>query len=101
MFYFILINFGLLFLCSATQPPKFCVNCKYFITSADTFFPFFFGEKEEFGRCALFKKVYDYDDYFLVTGISKDKPIEYNYCSIARKYDKMCGWDAKYFEKKK
>ena len=99
MFYFILINFGLLMLCSGNKLPKFCVNCKYFITSADIFSPF--GGNKEFGKCALFQRDNDDDNDFLVTGISKFKPIEYKYCSTARNSDSMCGSQGKFYMKKR
>ena len=39
----------------------------------------------------------DNSEDFLVTGIQN---IDYNYCSIARKYDYMCGKDGKKYKNK-
>jgi len=70
--------------------PKLCVNCKFFRRD-------FFGD--EFGKCALFTNEV-YNDSFLVTGIREPKTIDYNYCSIARKYDHMCGKEGRQYVKK-
>jgi hypothetical protein len=45
-----------------------------------------------YGKCLLFPKTERSIDYF-ITGI--DKKVEFYYCSIARKYDDMCGKDGK------
>jgi hypothetical protein len=39
------------------------------------------------------------DEYFLVDGVKRKKN-DYNYCSISRLYDEMCGKDGKLYEKK-
>lgn len=70
--------------------PKLCVNCKYF---RGNFF------EKNYGTCSLFPKVNDVD-FFLVTGVKKNKRIEYEYCSIVRKYNPDCGTDGKLFEKR-
>ena len=75
-----------------TLEPKFCVDCKHFK------YDFFSGK--QFGRCALFPLVKEKDRYYLVNGKYKNKHLEYNYCSIARDYNDMCGAEGKLFEKK-
>jgi hypothetical protein len=70
--------------------PKLCINCKFF---KGTFL------MEKYGTCSLFPKVSE-DDSFLVTGVKKNKRIEYDYCSIVRKYNPDCGPDGKLFEKR-
>jgi hypothetical protein len=68
------------------------VNCKHFIAS---------GLDNSFGKCNLFPKEPLSSDY-LVTGIeAKESDIEYRYCSVARKYDDMCGEKGELFEQKK
>jgi hypothetical protein len=37
------------------------------------------------------------NEFFLVNGIHK---IEYHYCAVARKYEKMCGQEGMFYEKK-
>jgi hypothetical protein len=37
---------------------------------------------------------------FLVNGRNTNKPPDYYHCSIARKYEDMCGKDGKLHEKK-
>jgi hypothetical protein len=40
------------------------------------------------------------NDYFLVNGYTKKNKIEYNYCSISRKYEDMCGNEATFYKNK-
>jgi hypothetical protein len=68
--------------------PKLCINCKHFITD---------GKDGLFGKCSLFP-LEDNKSYFLVNGIN---PYEYEYCSISRKRNDMCGTEGKMYEKKK
>jgi len=70
--------------------PKLCVNCKYF---RGTFM------MDQFGKCLKSPIVNDID-YFLVTGVKPSKKIDYNYCSIVRKYNPECGPEGKSFEKR-
>lgn len=85
-----LIIFGaILSTCSAT-PVKLCIDCKHFKSS------FFIGN--EFCKCTMFPIV-ENDEYFLVDGVKRKKN-DYNYCSISRLYDEMCGKDGKLYEKK-
>ena len=71
--------------------PKLCINCKYFITDNDT---------DKFGRCSLFPIEEDNYIYTLVNGVYEDKIIEYNFCSISRNIDRMCGKEGKMYKKK-
>ena len=77
--------------CSST---KFCVNCKHYIPKKLSLF------YSEFGKCSVFPQPQVKDEYFLVTGKNSNTKKEYNYCSIARNYEDMCGVKAKYYEKK-
>jgi len=70
---------------------KLCVNCKFFRN--DLF------QDDKFGKCMKFPKVDDID-YFLVTGEKPSNKVDYQYCSIVRKYNPECGTDAKLFEPK-
>ena len=63
--------------------PKLCVNCKFFMNN------FISGNK--YGKCSFFPKREMTID--LVTGIKKDS--NYQFCSIARDYDDMCGKEGK------
>ena len=79
-----------MFLTCCSMKPNLCVNCKFFKKE------FFLSDK--FGKCSLFKVVYENDDY-LVNGKNEPKKIDNYYCSIARKADTMCGKEGKLFEK--
>lgn len=68
--------------------PNLCVNCKFFMNS------FIVGN--QYGKCSLFPKTET--DIDLVTGIKKDS--KYQFCSIARNYDDMCGKEGKKYTKK-
>ena len=96
MNYFLLLNLGFLFLCTALKKPNFCKDCKYFISSDSLFFP----PKPEFGKCKLFPRVIENDNY-LVTGENNEINTEYKYCSIVRNSNNMCGIEGKLFEIKK
>lgn len=65
--------------------PKLCVNCKFFTNS--------FMTNNKYGKCTLFPKT-EKDFYYFVNGI-ETKHINFYYCSIARKYDDMCGIEGK------
>jgi hypothetical protein len=69
--------------------PKFCVNCKYFITN----------NKTQFGKCSLFPKI-ENNNHWLVNGIYEDKINEYHYCNVVRGIENMCGPEAKMYKKK-
>lgn len=65
--------------------PKFCIDCAHFIPHrADN----------QFGTCKLFP-ITPIDDTYLVSGKIKEEEIQYNFCSIARKYSDMCGQPGK------
>ena len=68
--------------------PNLCVNCRFFTKS------FILGN--QYGRCCLFPKTEM--DIDLVTGIKKEP--QYQFCSIARHYDDMCGKEGKKYIKK-
>jgi hypothetical protein len=69
--------------------PKLCINCKYFITDNDD---------GKFGKCMLFPKK-DNDIYKLVIGHHKFN-IDYNYCTVSREMEYMCGKEGKMYKKK-
>jgi len=69
--------------------PKLCINCKYFLTDKDS---------GKFGKCLLFPRK-ENDIYNLVNGIHIDN-IEYNYCSVARELEHMCGKEGKMYKRK-
>lgn len=73
---------------SLANSPKLCINCKFYKKD------FFSGS--EFGKCALFPTEKPADKY-LVNGKINDPPMDYTYCSTARKNDRMCGVEGKYF----
>lgn len=77
----------LLFLTSANSI-NLCVNCKHFKGS-------FFGN--QYGTCAKLTKVKDENNEY-VDGSFPIKKIENEYCSVARKYDHLCGKEGKFFE---
>ena len=76
---------------SATQIPKLCINCKFYKN-------LLFSDSR-FGQCTMFPIKRD-NDYFLVNGYTKKNKIEYNYCSISRKYEDMCGNEAIFYKNK-
>ena len=70
--------------------PNICINCKFFMNN------FISGNK--YGKCSLFPKTETKMDVDLVTGIKKDT--KYQFCSIARDYDDMCGKEGKKYIQK-
>lgn len=79
----------LLFFFISANAEKFCINCKHFRPTILS--------HPSFAKCKAFPREADNKIDYLVLG--RPKP-EYNYCSIAREYESMCGQDGKYFEKK-
>lgn len=71
----------------ALLKPKLCIHCKHFISDNDT---------NEFGKCVLFPRIENKYNY-LVTGVQDN---DYEFCSISRKYDDMCGEEGNMFKKK-
>jgi hypothetical protein len=69
--------------------PKLCVNCKFFRSN--------YINGNSYGKCSLFPKTELEID--LVTGIKKDP--KYQFCSIARDYEDLCGKEGKKYEEKK
>lgn len=79
----------LLFCCIKQATPIFCVNCKFFKSE--------FNDKfTKFGKCTQFP-IITYATEYLVTGI---KDTQYQYCSIVRQYDDLCGEEGKLYEGK-
>ena len=68
---------------------NFCINCKHFKQS--------FMSHPDFAKCKVFPREVDNKINYLVLGPQKT---EYNYCSIVRQYENMCGPNGKYYEKK-
>ena len=68
--------------------PKFCINCKHFISDSHT---------DKFGKCALFPK--NINNYYLVDGITSEY-IDHMYCSTARSENNMCDKEGKMYKKK-
>ena len=73
---------------SVNNKPKLCIDCKFFKKD---------GVSNKYGKCSLFITKED-DKSVLVDGIDRTR-IEYQYCSIARKYDHMCGEEGKLYVK--
>jgi len=69
--------------------PKLCVNCKFFMSN--------FLSGNSYGKCSLFPKTEMEID--LVTGMKRDA--KYQFCSIARDYDHMCGKEGKKYVSKR
>jgi hypothetical protein len=87
-----IIYFNTLSIFSISQnTPKLCINCKFYTKN--------FFTNSEFGKCSLFP-IKKNNDYFLVNGNYYNNT-EYNYCSILRSSDDMCGKEAKFYQKKK
>jgi len=68
--------------------PKFCVNCKYFLTDNDS---------GKYGKCALFPRRDD-NNFWLVSGIHYIE--EYKYCFAIRTNKDECGPEGKMYKKK-
>ena len=62
--------------------PNLCVNCKFFIP---------LEERNEYGRCSLFKK------QGMDTDCGKD---DFLYCLTARTYEDLCGKEGKKYVNK-
>lgn len=93
MTYLFLILFSILlspFSTSKLTPnkPKLCIDCKFFEKDSLS---------NKYGKCSLFTTE-EATKSFLVDGIDRTR-IEYQYCSIARKYDYMCGEEGKFYVK--
>lgn len=93
------MNYIFIIFCSIILPtflanqiaPKLCIDCKFYRNRN-----FLVGS--EFGKCSLFPKEED-NDNFLVNGNKNKSSKDYRYCSVLRKYDHLCGEKGKYFEK--
>lgn len=71
---------SMLFMSSNTKP-KFCYNCRYFVSDGDT---------EEFATCSLFQTIYNKGP-FLVSGVENTPTFVYTFCSTARIFNHLCG----------
>lgn len=71
--------------------PNFCFNCKYFIKDD--------GGDDRFAKCSLYPIIKE-DNSYLVTGIDRQENVDYNYCTIARNSEKMCGKDGNMHKRK-
>ena len=76
--------------CFKEIKPKFCINCKYFITDNAT---------GKYGRCMLFK-IEGEKCYTLVNGNIIENKNEYQYCVVARQMEDKCGLQAKKYKTK-
>jgi hypothetical protein len=70
--------------------PKLCINCKYFITDNDT---------DKYSKCLRFPRE-ETNFSELITGIHHKDEDNYVYCSIARKFDDLCGKQGIMYKKK-
>lgn len=70
---------------------KICKDCKFFKKD--------FHSETRFGHCSHFPNE-PINNYYLVDGFKDTSPTSYNYCSVARSSDRMCGPEGKYFESK-
>ena len=94
------MNYIIVFICTLIIPifslekstTNLCINCKFF--KNDLIFSIM--NENKYGKCLAFPIEKD-DNDFLVTGIKK---IEYNFCTIARTYEDMCGKEGKMYEMK-
>ena len=75
--------------CVAVQP-KLCIHCKHFTKT--------FMNRNEFGKCLLFPRKIEDDDYYVTGKITKIKP-DYYYCTTARTQTNMCDKQGKFYEK--
>jgi hypothetical protein len=70
---------------------KICKDCKFFKKD--------FHTETRFGHCSNFPNE-PINNYYLVDGFKDTSPTSYQYCSVARSSDRMCGPEGKYFESK-
>ena len=68
--------------------PKFCVNCAFYIEDKD--------KNSKYGKCRMNPVIRDLK-YYLVTGVPDENDTEYQFCTIARSRDHMCGKDGKQY----
>ena len=77
---------------SASRSNKFCVNCKFFIPDSFSVPP-----NQLYAKCAILPKQIE-DNGFLVTGKKTVFKQNYNFCSVARKFNNMCGPGGTYYQ---
>lgn len=80
-----------LFLVNQDEKIKICKDCKFFKKD--------FHTETRFGHCSNFPNE-PINNYYLVDGFKDTSPTSYNYCSVARSSERMCGPEGKYFESK-
>ena len=96
---FNIMNYIILIICSIILPimslkqtkPKLCINCKHFIPD---------NSSGKFGKCSFFPRNEENKMYYLVNGMNEETEKKYNYCSISRNTNDMCGEEGKYYKKK-
>lgn len=86
---FIILNL-IISVISISIKPKFCVNCKYFLSG---------GNNQKYGKCVLFTKS-AHTNYYLVTGDEEFESSYYEYCATVRTEKDMCGEEAKLYKRK-
>jgi hypothetical protein len=87
--------YNILSIISSNQnTPKFCKDCKFFKNN--------FLTGSEYSKCSAFPIIEIEKDNanFLVNGYKKDSKKEFEYCSIARGYEHLCGKEGKFYERK-
>lgn len=73
------------------EPTKFCVDCKFCMKIIDDI---------RFIKCKKFRKINNDEAMeFLVTGVYRENPDKYYFCSTARSDENMCGANGSKFEK--
>jgi hypothetical protein len=91
MKYIFIIIYSILTAYSVTSiKPKLCIDCKFYKRN-------FLNSK--YSKCTALKRVV-FDNSFLINGIKIKSVLDYEYCSIARTYNNLCGEDPKLYEKK-
>jgi hypothetical protein len=93
MFFYILFTLFVLSSSLKQSKPKICIDCKYFIPSTIN---------NKYGRCLAFPNI-ETKKYILVIGEEANilSDADYNYCTVARDNDNMCGVNGKKYKKKK
>jgi hypothetical protein len=93
MKYILIILYPILSLCtqSIKNTPNLCIHCKHYTKD--------FFSNSEYGKCLLFLRKKD-NDNFLVNGKKYDDKPNYYYCSTARTNDDLCGKEGKFYQDK-
>ena len=74
--------------------PKHCANCQHFIANQNN--------DLSYGRCRLYPKDDNYlhEMAYVVSGTKKNVAEEYNFCTIIRMDEKLCGMAGKMHKRK-